>query len=99
MMKNNQLWTVCFLAGFASLTLLLPEMALATGFETKMGNLRDNLIGVVLPLVSTIGLVYAAILAVSGSSESKGKVITVLVMSVVGFMAKFIIEFLKGAVG
>lgn len=98
-MKNKQLSTTFFFTAMAAIAILMPEMALATGFETKMGNLRDNLIGTVLPLVSTIGLVYAAILAVSGSSESKGKVITVLAMSVVGFMAKFIIEFLKGTVG
>ena len=98
-MKNKKLSTTFFFTVMAAIAILMPEMALATGFETKMGNLRDNLIGRVLPLVSTIGLVYAAILAVSGSSESKGKVITVLAMSVVGFMAKFIIEFLKGTVG
>ena len=68
-------------------------------FESKLGNLRDSLIGVVLPLVSTIGLVYAVILCVTGSGEGRGKVVGVVVMSVVGFMARYIIEFFQGIAG
>ena len=79
---------------------LFSEMAHAVGsFETKMERLRDSLVGTLLPLISTIGLVYASILAVSGSEESRGKVISIIIMSIVGFMAQYIIEFVQGIAG
>ena len=63
--------------------------------SAKLSGLRDALIGTILPLVSTIGLVYASILAISGSGEGRGKVIGVVVMSIIGFMARYIIEFFR----
>ena len=91
-------------AGCVAVVCLFPEVAEAQfgsgrGFESRLGNLRDALIGTVLPLVSTIGLVYACILAVSGSGEGRGKVIGVVVMSIVGFMARYIIEFFQSITG
>ena len=87
-------------AGLAICLVLFPEAAYAVGsFESKMEGLRDALVGTLLPLVSTIGLVYAAILAVSGSEESRGKVISIIIMSIVGFMAQYIIEFIQRIAG
>ena len=68
-------------------------------FQSKLGNLRDVLIGTILPLISTIGLVYAAILSMTGSGEGRSKVISIIAMSVIGFMAKYIIQFFQNIAG
>ena len=76
------------------------QFALGGGtFESKLGRLRDALTGTILPLVSTIGLVYAAILSMAGSGEGRTKIVGVVAMSIVGFMARYIIEFFQGITG
>ena len=75
------------------------QFGVGGGFEGRLRGLQDALIGTILPLVSTIGLVYAAILSVSGSGEGRGKVVSVVVMSIVGFMARYIIEFFRNITG
>ena len=111
MMRKNQnnkrtgvsiaFWRVLAVLAALALFLLFPDAAEAQlnigggGFEGKLRNLQDALIGTILPVVSTIGLVYAAILSISGSGEGRGKVVGVVFMSVVGFMARYIIEFFK----
>ena len=91
-------------AGCVAMAIFFPEVAEAQfirgqGFESRLGNLRDALIGIVLPLISSIALAYAAMLALFGSGEGRGKVIGVVVMSIVGFMARYIIEFFQSITG
>ncbi len=93
----NWLFTIGFL-GMLSL-ILVSEPAMAFGFESKMQNLTSQLINTVLPLLSILGLVYAAILALSGDAAAKAKIITVIAVSVVGFLAPAIIQWLQGAMG
>lgn len=95
-MKKPCFFTIVLTLAFVPFYLEAQPFFTGGAFESKLGNLRDSLIGVVLPLVSTIGLVYAAILAISGSGEGRGKVVGVVVMSIVGFMARYIIEFFQG---
>ena len=79
---------------------LLPELSFAYGgFEGRMNNLSNQLVTVVLPLVSILGLIYAAILAVAGDGNAKGKILAVIGASVVGFLAPQIIGFLQNAAG
>lgn len=81
--------------GFA----LMSEPALAFGFESKMQNLTGQLISTVLPLLSILGLVYAAILALSGDAAAKSRIITVIAVSLIGFLAPAIIQWLQKASG
>ena len=67
--------------------------------QSKLGNLQDVLIGTFLPVISTIGLVYAAMLSITGSGEGRGKIIGVVAMAIVGFMAKYIIQFFQNIAG
>ncbi len=91
---------ICFFVVSLITLLFLPESGHAqSAFQAKLGGLRDALIGTVLPIVSTIGLVYAAILSISGSGEARGRVIGVIFMSIIGFMAKYIIEFFQRIAG
>ena len=98
--KSYGFWKLLAVIALMVLPFLVPVLAHAQfgvggGFEGKLRNLQDALIGTILPMVSTIGLVYAAILSISGSGEGRGKVVGVVFMSVVGFMARYIIEFFK----
>ena len=81
------------------LLLVLVEPSMAYEFESRTKSLTSNLISTVLPLASTLGLVYAAFLAVTGDASAKIRIITVVVCSIVGFLAPHFIEWLKMAAG
>lgn len=66
---------------------------------SKMNGLTQQVIGVILPAVSVLGLVYAAILAATGDQGAKQRMVLVLFASVVGFIAPIIINWLKSASG
>lgn len=84
--------------------LIVPELLLAqgfggSGFESRMKGLTDSLVSVVLPAISILGLIYAAILAASGDANAKGRMVLVMFASVVGFLAPMIISWLQSATG
>ena len=100
-MENKlNLTAFTLLLGITVLILIVPEFSMAqlggSGFESKVQNINTNLITRILPLVSSFGLFYAAVLAISGDGEAKGKIIGVLIASATGFLAPMIIEWLKG---
>ena len=78
---------------------LTAEPAMAFGFESKMQGITNQLISTVLPLLSILGLVYAAILALTGDASAKARIITVIGVSVIGFLAPAIIQWLQRAAG
>lgn len=94
------LTTMALMLGISAIFLLLPEISFAqfggSGFESKVQNINTSLITRILPLVSIFGLFYAAVLAITGDGEAKGKIVGVLIASAVGFLAPMIIEWLKG---
>ncbi|MCB0308579.1 MAG: hypothetical protein KDD48_04350 [Bdellovibrionales bacterium] len=95
-MKSHALGGIILVVAFG----LVPELLFAYGgFEGRMNNLSNQLITVVLPLVSILGLVYAALLAVAGDGAARTKIIAVIVASVIGFLAPQIIGFLQNASG
>lgn len=71
----------------------------SSGLETRMTNLTNQVIGFVLPAVSVLGLVYAAILAAMGDQGAKQRIVLVLIASIVGFIAPLIIHWLKSISG
>lgn len=80
----------------------MPDIAhaqFAGGFESKMQGLTTKLITVILPLVSVLGLVYAVILALTGDGSAKGRIIMVIVCSIIGFLAPHIIGWFQSAAG
>ncbi|MDB5036784.1 MAG: hypothetical protein JWQ35_312 [Bacteriovoracaceae bacterium] len=78
---------------------LISDSTFAFGFESKMQNVTSQLISTVLPLLSILGLVYASILAISGDAGAKARIITVISVSLIGFLAPAIIQWLQHAVG
>lgn len=94
-----------FLLYIAVIAILVftPELSFASvvksGFENKMSALQSKFTGVILPIMSVFGLVYAGILAATGNEGAKGKITFCLIGSVVGFLAPYIIGWIQGVVG
>lgn len=88
---------------FLSLFLLESQIGLALGgggeFESRMKNLTELLINVVLPLVSVAGLLYAVFLAIMGDGAAKMRLWMVTICSIIGFLAPHLISFIKMASG
>ena len=72
---------------------------LGSGFEGRMEQLTNRLVSVILPLLSILGLVYAVFLALMGDGSARGRIVTVIVCSVVGFLAPYIIRWFQSAAG
>ncbi len=64
-------------------------------FETKVSGLSNALITQILPLMSIIGLFFAAALAMNGSPEAKSRITMIIGCSAVGFLAPYLIQWLK----
>lgn len=88
---------------FAAAMTLVPDLAFADygggEFQNRMGGLTRNLVNVLLPAVSILGLVYAAILAAMGDEGSKSRMVLVVIACVVGFLAPLFIRWLQSATG
>lgn len=101
MNKEKFIYLACFLA-IVTVVTLMPDLALAQfsgGFESKMQGLTNKLITVILPLISILGLVYAVMLALTGDGAAKGRIVMVIVCSIIGFMAPHIIGWFQSAAG
>ena len=106
MSKINLRIVVMFVAivGVTGFMIFFPELSFAQvigggGFEGKLQNLTNSIINVILPAVSILGLVYAAILAVTGDGAARQRMIFVVIASIVGFLAPIIIGWFKSAAG
>lgn len=102
-MKNYFTLDSCLLLAILAAMAFVPELGFAQygggGFESKMSGLTSKLLTVVLPFSSILGIIYAVILAMNGESGAKGRIITVVGCSIVGFIAPQIIRFFQAASG
>lgn len=101
-MNKQNMISMVFMITLVAFVAFMPDLAYAQfagGFESKMQGLTTKLITVILPLVSVLGLVYAVILALTGDGAAKGRIIMVIVCSIIGFMAPHIIGWFQSAVG
>ena len=101
MTMTRKFWKVCSWICISTI-LVLPNHALAqlwggSSFENKIGSFTDDLISVVLPAVAILGLLYAAMLAMSGDEGAKRRMVLVVIASVVGFLAPPIIRWFQSA--
>lgn len=88
---------------FVTIMALIPELSFADygggEFQSRMSGLTSNLVNVLLPAVSILGLVYAAILAAMGDESSKSRMVLVIIASIVGFLAPLFIRWLQSFMG
>lgn len=91
-------WLLLFV-GVLGVAAFIPELAFAYDFESRTQALTTNLITTVLPLLSTLGIVYAVFLALTGDAGAKAKIFAVVGCSLVGFLAPHLIKWLQAAAG
>lgn len=102
-MNKHIIWFVVIGVAVVAAMAFVPEVAFAQygggEFQNRMSGLTRNLVNVLLPAVSILGLVYAAILAAMGDEGSKSRMVLVVIASVVGFLAPLFIRWLQSATG
>lgn len=69
------------------------------GFENKMQNVTNKLITVIMPILSVLGIVYAVFLALTGDGGAKGRIIMVVVCSIIGFLSPYLVSWLQAITG
>ncbi len=102
-MSQKYIWVVCLISTMG-IALFFPDFSFAQGygggdFEGRIQGFTSNLISVILPAISILGLLYAAMLAASGDEGAKKRMTLVIIASVVGFLAPLIIRWFQSAVG
>jgi hypothetical protein len=90
-------WAVV-LAGVLVSGVLLAQGG-ASGFESKVQSMTGSLIKTLLPMMSILGMAYAALLGVQGDPSARKRMTLVVVASLVGFLAPMIVGWLQSIVG
>lgn len=97
-MKTNRIISILTCLIIVASFIYIPEACaqyVGGSFESKVSGLSNALITQILPLLSIIGLFYASALAMNGSPEAKSRITMIIACSVVGFLAPYIINWLK----
>ena len=71
----------------------------ASGFESKVQSMTGSLIRTLLPMMSILGMVYAAFLGVQGDPNARKRMTLVVSASLIGFLAPMIVGWLQSIVG
>lgn len=93
--KGFTLFGIALLA-FA-VVVVVPDLAYAD-LEGSIRNIKSQLSGTVLPLLSVIGLLLASFSYLTGNPNSKQHITYALIGAGVGFGAQAIIDFISSAV-
>lgn len=94
-MKKNQM--VLTVALVATLGLFMPEMAHA-GLESSLMGIKTKLTGVILPLLSVIGIAIAGISFFTGNPNAKQHIFYSIIGCMIGFGAQGIVDFISQTV-
>ena len=85
------------LALLATVVLFAPDFAHA-GLESSLVGIKMKLTGVILPLLSVIGIAIAAISFFTGNPQSKQHVAYAILGCIFGFGAQAIVDFIAQTV-
>ncbi len=102
MNKHKKIWSSiksiapCLLF-VVCLTILLPPFAHA-GLESSLVGIKTKLTGVILPLLSVIGIAIAAISFFTGSPNSKQHIFYAILGCIFGFGSQAIVDFISQTV-
>ena len=96
-MKMNKWIAITFLGLFAVSICLMPELAHA-GLESSLVSVKMKLTGVILPLLSVIGICIAAISFFTGNPEAKQHIVYAILGCAFGFGAQAIVDFISQTV-
>jgi type IV secretory pathway VirB2 component (pilin) len=94
MNKKQMVLTVAVLAAMG---FLMPELAHA-GLETSLMGIKSKLTGVILPLLSVIGIAIAGISFFTGNPNAKQHIAYAIIGCMIGFGAQGIVDFIAQTV-
>jgi type IV secretory pathway VirB2 component (pilin) len=86
------------LVPFLALALVVEATPLYAGFESSLITLKDKLTGVILPLLSVMGMGIAALSFFTGNPNAKQHVIYAVFGCLIGFGAQAIVDFIAQTV-
>lgn len=94
-MKKNSFWiSICCLTLVMA---LIPDLAHAS-LESSLIGIKTKLTGVILPLLSVIGIAIAAISFFTGNPNAKQHIIYAVLGCMFGFGAQAIVDFIAQTV-
>lgn len=94
-MKRNQFYmTMAFVIGIG---LLCPEISHA-GLESSLMSIKSKLTGVILPLLSVIGIAIAGVSFFTGNPQAKQHIAYAIIGCMIGFGAQGIVDFISQTV-
>ena len=88
---------ILFFSGLLALTLIIPELAHAS-LESSLVGIKSRLTGVILPLLSVIGIAFAGISFFTGNPNAKQHIAYAIGGSIIGFGAQGIVDFISQVV-
>jgi type IV secretory pathway VirB2 component (pilin) len=94
MNKKQMVLTIALIVGVG---ILLPDFAHA-GLETSLMGIKTKLTGVILPLLSVIGIAIAGISFFTGNPNAKQHVAYAIIGCIIGFGAQGIVDFIAQTV-
>lgn len=94
-MKKNNFWILICCLTLA--TALIPDLAHAS-LESSLIGIKTKLTGVILPLLSVIGIAIAAISFFTGNPNAKQHIIYAVLGCMFGFGAQAIVDFIAQTV-
>lgn len=94
MNKNQMVLTLAIALG---ISLLFPDFAHA-GLETSLMGIKTKLTGVILPLLSVIGIAIAGISFFTGNPNAKQHIAYAIIGCIIGFGAQGIVDFIAQTV-
>ena len=94
-MSRNSL-ALC-VAVVATVGLICPELAHA-GLESSLMGIKTKLTGVILPLLSVIGIAIAGISFFTGNPNAKQHIAYAIIGCMIGFGAQGIVDFISQTV-
>jgi type IV secretory pathway VirB2 component (pilin) len=94
-MKNKHMFLVLGL--FLMVGLMMPELAHA-GLESSLLGLKSKLTGVILPVLSVIGIAIAAVSFFTGNPQAKQHILYAVLGCIFGFGAQAIVDFIAQTV-
>ncbi|MBY0314558.1 MAG: TrbC/VirB2 family protein [Bdellovibrionales bacterium] len=89
---------VLLVLGICILTMaLMPELAHA-GLESSLIGIKTKLTGVIMPLLSVIGIAIAAVSFFTGNPQAKQHIVYAVLGCMFGFGAQAIVDFIAQTV-
>jgi type IV secretory pathway VirB2 component (pilin) len=81
----------------AGVVLFAPDFAFAS-LESSLEGIRTKLTGVILPVLSVIGIALAAISFFTGNPQAKQHIFYAVIGAILGFGAQSIVDFIAQTV-